>query len=63
MRKKEDKNTRYFIDVDVKAHSILQWDYDQRGKLVMQKMNDPFHHRLFLTKGQYHKLVEKHATL
>jgi hypothetical protein len=60
MRKKEDKNTRYFIDVDLNTRKILNWDYDQRDKLA-QKLANPFHRRIFITKGQYNKLVTKHA--
>lgn len=31
MKKKEDKNTRYFLDIDLKEQTILGWDYDQKG--------------------------------
>ena len=56
MKKIEDKETRYFIDIDLKTRKILNWDYDQRGKLVKSKFTDPFQHRVFITKGQYNKL-------
>ena len=38
MEKKEDKDTRYFIDLDLKAHKVTNWDYDHRDTLVLQKM-------------------------
>ena len=60
MRKKEDKDTRYYVDLDLKTRKILNWDYDQRDKLVMQKLKKPFYHRVFITKGQYNKLNKKH---
>jgi len=41
MTKKQDKNTRYYIDLDLKNRKILNWDYAQRDKLA---------------KGQYNKL-------
>jgi hypothetical protein len=63
MKKKEDKETRYFIDLDLKTQKILGWDYDQRSKLVGQELAEPFYHRIFLTKGQYYKLVKKHSEL
>ena len=63
MRKKEDKNTRYFIDLDLKTRKILNWDYDQRDKLVGQELIKPFHHRIFITKGQYNKLKKKYSEL
>jgi hypothetical protein len=58
MRKKEDKNTRYFIDVDIQTRTVLNWDYGQRDKLA-QKLPNPFHRRIFVTKGQYHKLEQE----
>jgi hypothetical protein len=63
MRKKEDRNTRYFIDLDLKTQRILNWDYDQRNKLAVQESTEPFHHRVFITKGQYNKLEKKHLEL
>jgi hypothetical protein len=55
MRKREDKNTRYYIDLDLKEQKIIRWNYDQREGLD-QKLDDPFHVRIFITKGQYNKL-------
>jgi hypothetical protein len=59
VRKREDKNTRYFIDLDLKAGKILNWDYDQRNKLAAQELAKPFHHRIYITKGQYNKIEKK----
>ena len=59
MKKKEDAETRYFIDLDLGTREVLQWDYDQRDKLVRQELSEPSHHRIYLTKGQYNKLVRK----
>lgn len=63
MRKKEDKNTRYFIDLDLKERKIVNWDYDQRDKLAVQELRKPYHHRIFITKGQYNKLDKKQLEL
>lgn len=63
MEKKEDKDTRYFIDVDMKTQTILNWDYGQREILVAQKLSAPFHLRIFITRGQYSKLVKMHSNL
>jgi hypothetical protein len=60
MGKTEDRNTRYFIDLDLKTGKILHWDFDQRDVLAQQKPSHPAHHRIFLTKGQFHKLETKH---
>lgn len=63
MKKKEDKDTRYFIDLDLKNRKIINWDYDQRHKLASQELAKPYFHRIFITKGQYNKLVNKHLKL
>ena len=56
MVKTENKETRYYIDVDINTHKIVRWNYDQRSN-IEQKLNAPLH-RLFLTKGQYNKLTK-----
>ena len=57
MKKIEDKNTRYYIDLNLKNRTIADWDYDQRDNLS-QKLEDPNLHRIFLTKGQYYKFIK-----
>lgn len=63
MRKKEDGETRYFIDLDLKSGVILSWDSDQRERLVKQGLAKPLYHRLFITKVQYDKLEKKYSEL
>lgn len=63
MRKIEDGETRYFIDLDLKSGEILTWDYDQRDRLFKQGLSKPFHHRVFISKGQYNKLENKYSEL
>ena len=63
MSKKEDRETRYFIDLDLETRQILDWDYDQREKLAGQGLVKPSHHRIFLTRGQYNKLLRKNQDL
>ncbi len=55
--KPEDKETRYFIDLDLKSMKILKWDYDHRAILITQKMTNPDQVRIYITRGQYNKLV------
>ncbi len=62
MKKKEDKETRYFIDLDLSTRKILNWDYDQRDKLV-QNLGNHSHQRVFITKGQYNKLEKQNQEL
>ena len=59
MRKKEDKNTRYYVDLDLKAGTIFHWDHGQKDKLAVEEPARPYHYRLFITKGQYNKLTRK----
>ena len=59
MRKKEDKDTRYFIDLDLQSGQILGWDYDNRHELIVEERIAPFHHRVYISKGQYNKLEKK----
>lgn len=61
--KKQDKETRYYVDLDLRAQKIIKWDYDQRDRLVGQEPARPSLHRVFLTKGQYNKLVKKDLDL
>jgi len=55
--KKEDKNTRYYIDIDLKNKKIINLGFGQRQELD-QKLFNPEHRRIFITKGQYNKLDE-----
>lgn len=63
MRKKEDKDTRYFIDLDLLSGRILGWDYDNRHELIAEKPVSSFHHRVFISKGQYNKLEKKNLAV
>ncbi len=62
-RKREDKNTRYFIDLDLKTQRILDWGYDQKEKLAIQELDNTFYQRVFITKGQYNKLEKKNQEI
>ncbi|OFY50608.1 MAG: hypothetical protein A2X22_08115 [Bacteroidetes bacterium GWF2_49_14] len=57
MYKPFDKETRYYIDLDLKSMKILKWDYDHRTILVTQKMSNPDQVRIYISKGQYNKLT------
>ena len=59
MDRTEDSETRYFIDIDLKTQKVVQWGLGQRETLVSQEMAEPHHHRVFISRGQYHKLVNK----
>ena len=59
MDKSEDKETRYYIDLDMASHKIIGWDYGQRSQLK-QILQSPFTSRIFVSKGQFNKLMKAH---
>ena len=59
MGKVQDRDTRYFIEIDLETLKIVRNDYDQKQNLDKGRQNNPKVHRLFLTKGQYNKFVER----
>ena len=59
MGKVQDRDTRYFIEIDLETLKIVRNDYDQKQNLDKGRQNNPKIHRLFLTKGQYNKFVER----
>lgn len=60
MTRKKDKDTRYFVDLDLRKQTILGWDYGNRHKL-QRVLANPFHQRIFITEGQYNKLDRKNT--
>ncbi len=57
MSKTQDKDTRYFVEIDLNNLKIIRCSFDQKEKLNKGRQNDPAIRKLFLTKGQYAKLV------
>lgn len=57
MIKKIDSDTRFYIDIDLLTKRVIGWDYDQRQGLE-QDLSNPNHCRIFITKGQYNKLIK-----
>ncbi len=53
--KSEDKEVRYYIDLDMASHKIIGWDYGQRSQL-----KQTFTSRIFVSKGQFNKLMKAH---
>jgi hypothetical protein len=48
----------YFIDIDLTTLQILNWGITPYATLTGET-NDKNVHRVFLTKGQYHKFAKK----
>lgn len=59
MTKLQDKNTRYFVEIDLSSLALKRCDYDQKENLDKGRQSDPTTHRLFITKGQYTKLITR----
>ena len=59
MSKPQDKDTRYFIEIELSDLKVIRCSFGQKENLNKGRQNDPAIHRLFLTKGQYAKLVER----
>jgi len=59
MDKIQNKDTRYFIDVDIETLKVVRNDYGQKENLDKGRQNDSNVHRLFLTEGQYNKFIER----
>ena len=56
--KKEDKDIRYYIDVDLENKKVINWNFGNRYELE-QELKNKSHKRIFITKGQYNKLLEE----
>ncbi len=54
----QDKETRYFIDINIKTNTVTKISFGQRKSLVSEKSKKDIH-RVFITKGQYNKLQDQ----
>jgi hypothetical protein len=59
MNKLVNKDTRYYIDLDLEGMKIVHWDYGQRQDLKREESKGLNHKRIYITKGQYNKLTDK----
>lgn len=58
----ENKDTRYFIEIDLETLELIQVGFDQKQNLDKGHQTKADIHRLFLTKGQYNKFVSRCET-
>ena len=47
MSKIQDKNTRYFIEIDLDSLKVIRCSFDQKENLDKGRQNSPFVHRLW----------------
>ncbi len=59
MSRIENDNTRYFLEIDLGNLKIMRCSFDQKQNLDKGRQDSPTIHRLFLTKGQYRKFVQR----
>jgi hypothetical protein len=59
MSRIENNDTRYFLEIDLGTLKIIRCSFDQKGNLDKGRQDNPTVHRLFLTKGQYNKFVQR----
>jgi len=59
MSQVENKDTRYFVDIERASLKVIRCGYEQKENLDSGRQNDPEVPRLFITKGQYKKLVNR----
>lgn len=59
MSRIENDDTRYFLEIDLGSLKIIRCGFDQKQNLDKGRQNTPAIHRLFLTKGQYSKFVQR----
>lgn len=55
----ENDDTRYSIEIDIETLKITRCSFDQKENLDKGRQNRPKVHRLFLTKGQYRKFIQR----
>ncbi len=59
MNRIQNDDTRYFIEIDLDTLEIIRCGFDQKQNLDKGRQTNSGTHRLFLTKGQYNKFVER----
>ncbi|MEO1527999.1 MAG: hypothetical protein AAFX06_21415 [Planctomycetota bacterium] len=57
MAKSNEKKLYYFIDIDTQSRQILSWDVESKETVQVTPSNGC--HRVFLSKGQYNKLISR----
>ena len=62
MNRIENEDTRYFLEVDLDTLEVIRVAFDQKQNLDKGQQMNVGIHRLFLTKGQYHKFVSRCET-
>lgn len=59
MERIRDKDTRYFLEIDIKTLKIVDHRFEQEAYLGKGRQPNATSHRMFITEGQYNKFVER----
>jgi hypothetical protein len=59
MSYKDNVNTKsyYFVDVDLRTRQLIGWGCEQKNEVEVQLTQ--WYHRMFVSRGQYNKLLTK----
>lgn len=59
MSNKDEPNAKlyYYIDIDLRSRQIIGWGSEEKG--VVEVTLTTGYHRVFMSRGQYNKLVDK----
>ena len=55
----ENKDTRYFVEIGLDGLELIRVGTDQKHLLAKGQQTTPGVHRLFLSKGQYSKFIDR----
>lgn len=58
----EDNDTRYFVEIDVNCLTVIRCGFEQKQQLAKGQQTNADVHRLFISKGQYKKFVDRCET-
>ena len=48
------------MDVNLQTLEIIKWDYDQIVDLVAFEFDNPYHYRVYISRGQFNKLEKRY---
>lgn len=59
MTRDQNKDRRFFIDLEIKTLKVVNHGYDHKKNLDSGRQPHPERHRIFLTEGQYNKFIKR----
>lgn len=59
MEKVRDKDTRYFLEIDIQTLKVVDHRFEQKTDLDKGRQPNATSHRMFVTQGQYNKFIER----